>query len=50
MAVLLAIDAGADGVTAHLREDRRYIRDADIAAIKTAIDVPLNFEMAATAK
>ena len=45
-----AIDAGADGITAHLREDRRHIRDADIAAIKTAIDVPLNFEMAATAE
>jgi len=45
-----AIDAGADGITAHLREDRRHIRDADIAAIKAAIDVPLNFEMAATAE
>ena len=44
----LAIKAGADGITAHLREDRRHIRDEDIAAIREAIDVPLNFEMAAT--
>ena len=47
-AALLAIAAGADGITAHLREDRRHIRDADIAAIKAAISKPLNFEMAAT--
>jgi pyridoxine 5-phosphate synthase len=40
--------AGADGITAHLREDRRHIRDADIAAIMEAITIPLNFEMAAT--
>ena len=40
--------AGADGITAHLREDRRHIRDADMFAIKDAITVPLNFEMAAT--
>jgi pyridoxine 5-phosphate synthase len=39
---------GADGITAHLREDRRHIRDADIAAIMEAITIPLNFEMAAT--
>ncbi len=44
----LAIAAGADGITAHLREDRRHIRDADIARIKAAISRPLNFEMAAT--
>ena len=44
----LAIKAGADGITAHLREDRRHIRDEDIAAIRKGIDVPLNFEMAAT--
>ncbi len=42
-----AIAAGADGITAHLREDRRHIRDEDIAAIKSAINRPLNFEMAA---
>ncbi len=42
-----AVEAGADGITAHLREDRRHIRDADIAALK-ALPVPLNFEMAAT--
>ena len=47
-AALLAIRAGADGITAHLREDRRHIRDEDIAAIREAIKAPLNFEMAAT--
>lgn len=47
-AALLAQAAGADGITAHLREDRRHIRDADIAAIMEAISIPLNFEMAAT--
>ncbi|MEJ6399285.1 pyridoxine 5'-phosphate synthase [Yoonia sp. 208BN28-4] len=47
-AALLAQKAGADGITAHLREDRRHIRDEDMAAIKAAIDIPLNFEMAAT--
>jgi pyridoxine 5-phosphate synthase len=48
-AALLAQAAGADGITAHLREDRRHIRDADIANIMQAIRIPLNFEMAATA-
>lgn len=47
-AALLAQEAGADGITAHLREDRRHIRDADIAALMGALRVPLNFEMAAT--
>lgn len=47
-AARVAEEAGADGVTAHLREDRRHIRDADIAAIMEAISIPLNFEMAAT--
>ena len=47
-AALLAVEAGADGITAHLREDRRHIRDADMAALKSALTVPLNFEMAAT--
>lgn len=47
-AALLAVEAGADGITAHLREDRRHIRDADIAALKASLTVPLNFEMAAT--
>lgn len=47
-AALLAVEAGADGITAHLREDRRHIRDADMAALKAALAVPLNFEMAAT--
>jgi pyridoxine 5-phosphate synthase len=45
---LLAIEAGADGVTAHLREDRRHIRDEDMKRLKAAISKPLNFEMAAT--
>lgn len=49
-AALLAEASGADGITAHLREDRRHIRDADMAAIKAAISIPLNFEMAATAE
>jgi pyridoxine 5-phosphate synthase len=49
-AALVAQAAGADGITAHLREDRRHIRDADIAALMEAIEVPLNFEMAATAE
>lgn len=47
-AALLAQSAGADGITAHLREDRRHIRDADIYALKQSIALPLNFEMAAT--
>jgi pyridoxine 5-phosphate synthase len=47
-AARVAETAGADGITAHLREDRRHIRDADIAAIMEAITIPLNFEMAAT--
>jgi pyridoxine 5-phosphate synthase len=47
-AALLAIEAGADGITAHLREDRRHIRDADMARLKAEIGKPLNFEMAAT--
>ncbi|MEM6414533.1 MAG: pyridoxine 5'-phosphate synthase [Pseudomonadota bacterium] len=46
----LALSAGADGITAHLREDRRHIRDDDMRALKDAIDAPLNFEMAATAE
>ncbi|WP_417625785.1 pyridoxine 5'-phosphate synthase [Pararhodobacter aggregans] len=49
-AALLAEEAGADGITAHLREDRRHIRDADIEALMAALRVPLNFEMAATAE
>jgi pyridoxine 5-phosphate synthase len=44
----LAIVAGADGITAHLREDRRHIRDDDIARLRAEIDKPLNLEMAAT--
>lgn len=43
-----AISAGADGITAHLREDRRHIRDDDIVRLKREITRPLNFEMAAT--
>ena len=47
-AARLAEEAGADGITAHLREDRRHIQDADIVEIKKSIEVPLNLEMAAT--
>jgi pyridoxine 5-phosphate synthase len=47
-AAQVAIAAGADGITAHLREDRRHIRDDDIARLKAEISKPLNFEMAAT--
>ena len=47
-AAVAAEAAGADGITAHLREDRRHIRDGDIYAIRQAVNVPLNFEMAAT--
>jgi pyridoxine 5-phosphate synthase len=47
-AALVAIEAGADGITAHLREDRRHIRDDDMARLKAEISKPLNFEMAAT--
>ncbi len=49
-AALLAEAAGADGITAHLREDRRHIRDADIEALQAGIGIPLNFECAATAE
>ncbi|MCB8820960.1 pyridoxine 5'-phosphate synthase [Microvirga rosea] len=46
----LAVLAGADGITAHLREDRRHIRDQDMERLKRQLFVPLNFEMAATAE
>ncbi len=47
-AALLAEQSGADGITAHLREDRRHISDSDIERLVDALSVPLNFEMAAT--
>ena len=47
-AALLAAEAGADGITAHLREDRRHITDDDIARLSDSLPVPLNLEMAAT--
>ncbi|CCG07353.1 Pyridoxine 5'-phosphate synthase [Pararhodospirillum photometricum DSM 122] len=47
-AAALAAAAGADGITAHLREDRRHIRDRDIERLKAEIALPLNMEMAAT--
>jgi pyridoxine 5-phosphate synthase len=47
-AALAAASAGADGITAHLREDRRHIRDEDISALMAALAIPLNLEMAAT--
>lgn len=47
-AARVAQEAGADGITAHLREDRRHISDADIEGLMETLTVPLNFEMAAT--
>jgi pyridoxine 5-phosphate synthase len=47
-AALLALKGGADGITIHLREDRRHIKDRDLIRMKDAIDVPLNLEMGAT--
>ncbi|MBT2131400.1 pyridoxine 5'-phosphate synthase [Aliiroseovarius lamellibrachiae] len=47
-AALMAEEAGADGITAHLREDRRHIKDDDISGLMDALSIPLNFEMAAT--
>jgi pyridoxine 5-phosphate synthase len=47
-AALLAQAAGADGITAHLREDRRHIRDDDLTRLMEALTIPLNLEMAAT--
>ncbi|MFM9975157.1 MAG: pyridoxine 5'-phosphate synthase [Beijerinckiaceae bacterium] len=47
-AALMAMEAGADGITAHLREDRRHIRDADMLRLRNDVPLPLNFEMAAT--
>jgi pyridoxine 5-phosphate synthase len=47
-AALAAAEAGADGITAHLREDRRHIRDEDISALMERLTIPLNLEMAAT--
>jgi pyridoxine 5-phosphate synthase len=48
LAAEAAVLAGADGITAHLREDRRHINDDDIARLKARVDRPLNLEMAAT--
>jgi len=47
-AAKMAEEAGADGITAHLREDRRHISDADIDGLMDVLGIPLNFEMAAT--
>ncbi len=47
-AAIMAAEAGADGITAHLREDRRHITDEDIDRLMAEIDLPLNLEMAAT--
>ncbi len=47
-AAKLAAESGADGITAHLREDRRHISDGDIERLSKEINIPLNFEMAAT--
>jgi hypothetical protein len=47
-AALAAIEGGADGITLHIREDRRHMQDADLFALKEILSVPLNLEMAAT--
>lgn len=47
-AAAIAEEAGADGITIHLREDRRHIRDADLAAVREAVNIPVNLEMATT--
>ncbi|AWW74207.1 pyridoxine 5'-phosphate synthase [Erythrobacter sp. KY5] len=47
-AAQIVAEVGGDGITAHLREDRRHIRDEDLARIQDATDLPLNLEMAAT--
>ncbi len=49
-AAQVAVAAGADGITIHLREDRRHIRDADVRLIRGNVTVPLNLEMAATSE
>jgi pyridoxine 5-phosphate synthase len=49
-AALAAEAAGADGITVHLREDRRHIVDGDLARLKQALRIPINLEMAATAE
>ncbi|ABL68536.1 pyridoxine 5'-phosphate synthase [Paracoccus denitrificans] len=49
-AAKLAEEAGADGITAHLREDRRHISDGDIDRLMESLHLPLNLEMAATAE
>jgi pyridoxine 5-phosphate synthase len=49
-AAIMAAEAGADGITAHLREDRRHITDEDIDRLMAEIELPLNLEMAATAE
>ena len=49
-AAFLAQDAGADGITIHLREDRRHIQDGDVERLKSALIVPMNLEMAATSE
>lgn len=47
-AALVAVGAGADGITAHLREDRRHVRDGDLERLASSPEIRLNFEMAAT--
>jgi pyridoxine 5-phosphate synthase len=49
-AAQLAIASGADGITAHLREDRRHISDSDVERLRKEVDAPLNLEMAATSE
>lgn len=49
-AALIATEAGADGITLHLREDRRHIKDGDLDRIRAATNLPINMEMAATSE
>ena len=49
-AALMAAEAGVDGITAHLREDRRHIRDEDLQALMERLSLPLNLELAATSE
>ncbi|MBC9207219.1 pyridoxine 5'-phosphate synthase [Roseomonas aerophila] len=49
-AALVALEAGADSITVHLREDRRHIRDADVVEMRRTLSAPINLEMAATAE
>src|SRR5687768_16364116 len=50
MAALACVDAGAHGITAHLREDRRHIQDHDVERLRAQLEVPFNLELACTSE